>query len=215
MSFDWSQIPKHVGVVAVSKLQPVEKIRALHASSGHVDFGENYIQEALEKISELSALSLNWHLIGSLQSNKVKFLESKFSLIHSVDSLKLAEKISSAALATGRKQPVLFQVNVGREESKSGFDRAGFEAEWTSLKALPGLEIRGLMTMPPLQNEASANRPYFRELAEIGRQIKTEIPSADQLSMGTSSDFRIAIEEGATWIRLGSILFGERSRAAQ
>lgn len=215
MSFDWSQIPAHVGVVAVSKLQPTAKIRALHGERGHRDFGENYIQEALAKMDELAALPLRWHLIGSLQSNKVKFLGARFALIHSVDSRKLAEKISQAAAADGRRQPVLFQVNVGGEESKSGFDRAGFEAAWPALRELPGLEIRGLMTMPPLPNEAAANRPHFRALAELGRQIRRDTPGADQLSMGTSADFRVAIEEGATWVRLGSVLFGERSRAAQ
>ncbi|MBX3018235.1 MAG: YggS family pyridoxal phosphate-dependent enzyme [Bdellovibrionaceae bacterium] len=215
MSFDWSQIPAHVGVVAVSKLQPTEKIRALAAARGHVDFGENYIQEALAKIEELSAMKLRWHLIGSLQSNKVKFLKSNFSLIHSVDSLKLAEKISQSALAESRRQPVLFQVNVGGEDSKSGFGRADFESAWSELRRLAGLEIRGLMTMPPLQNDAETNRPLFRELAELGRQIQRDAVEANQLSMGTSADFRVAIEEGATWVRLGSILFGERSRAAQ
>lgn len=215
MNFDWSQIPAHVGVVAVSKLQPAEKIRALAQARGHVDFGENYIQEALIKVDELADLKLRWHLIGSLQTNKVKFLKTNFSLIHSVDSLRLAEKISQAALAESRRQAVLFQINVGGEDSKSGFDRAGFEAAWSELQGLAGLDIRGLMTMPPLQNDAETNRPHFRELANLGRQIRQYIATADQLSMGTSADFRVAIDEGATWVRLGSVLFGERSRGAQ
>lgn len=215
MSFDWSLIPKDVGVVAVSKLQPVTKIRELHEQNGHVDFGENYIQEALAKIEELRTLPLRWHFIGALQTNKVKFLADHFALIHSVDSLKLATKISQAAETRKTFQSVLFQVNVGGEDSKSGFSREEFENVWPQLKALPGLQIKGLMTMPPLQNDPAANRPHFRELRELGRQIRRDVPGADQLSMGTSSDFLVAIEEGATWVRLGSILFGERSRTAQ
>ncbi len=215
MTFDWSKIAKNVGVVAVSKLQPEEKIRALNAERKHFDFGENYLQEALVKIHNLESLKLRWHLIGNLQTNKVKFLGRNFSLIHSVDSLKLARKISESAHNIQFRQPVLLQINVASEDSKSGFTRPEFEASLDELKALPGLEIRGLMTMPPLQDDAEHNRPYFRALAQLGRQLLTEVPQATDLSMGTSADFQVAIEEGATWVRLGSILFGERPRTAQ
>lgn len=215
MSFDWSQIPKNVKVVAVSKLQPIAKIRALNLERAHIDFGENYLQEALAKIEELQTLKLRWHLIGSLQTNKVKFLKDHFALIHSIDSLKIAKKISEHAQAIQFRQPVLLQVNVASEDSKSGFTRAEFETHFAELKNLPGLEIHGLMTMPPLQDDAEINRPYFRALAELGRQLQSEIPGARELSMGTSGDFTVAIEEGATWVRLGSMLFGERSRTAQ
>jgi len=218
MSFNWALIPPHVKVVAVSKLQPKEKILALHRSRGHLDFGENYVQEALEKIGELKHLGLRWHLIGGLQTNKVKYLSDQFSLIHSVDSIKLARKISDevrAKMQTGHRQKILLQLNVAEEDSKGGFDLSEFENSLSDLKQLSGIEICGLMTMPPLQGAAEANRRHFRRLAEWSRQIQQFWPSAKELSMGTSSDFQVAIEEGATLVRLGSILFGERSRGAQ
>lgn len=193
-------------ILAVSKLQPEEKIRALY-SEGQRDFGENYVQEALEKIEVLRDLEINWHLIGPLQKNKVKFLKKNFCCIHSVDSLELAQKISEAALAADHVQNVLLQLNLSEEASKSGFRRDEFERDWPELRQLKGLHITGLMTMPPLENEAEKNRDFFRELKYIGSKY-----SLTEYSMGTSHDFHIALQEGATWIRLGTTLFGEREQ---
>lgn len=215
MSFDWSEIPSHVKVIAVSKLQPVEKIVALHEQRDHVDFAENYVQEALQKVEALKHLPLKWHLIGSLQSNKVKFLQDHFCLIHAVDSFRLAQKISVAALEKNHRQKVLLQINVANENSKGGFSVEEFQNVCKELQNLAGLQIEGLMTMPPLQDNPEVNRPYFRALAQLGKQLCQLFPGATELSMGTSSDYRIAIEEGATMVRLGSVLFGERSRGAQ
>lgn len=193
-------------ILAVSKLQPIEKIRALYLE-GQRDFGENYVQESLEKIEALRDLDINWHLIGPIQKNKVKFLKKNFSCIHSVDSLELAKKISEAALAAAHVQTVLMQINLSGEASKSGFSRAEFERDWPELQKLAGLRIVGLMTMPPLENEAEKNRDFFRELKYIGNKY-----SLTEYSMGTSHDFQIALQEGATWIRLGTMLFGEREQ---
>lgn len=193
-------------ILAVSKLQPEEKIRALY-SQGQRDFGENYVQEALEKIEALRDLEINWHLIGPLQKNKVKFLKKNFCCIHSVDSLELAQKISEAALAADHVQSVLLQLNLSEEASKSGFRRDEFERDWPELRQLQGLHITGLMTMPPLENEAEKNRDFFRDLKYIGNKY-----SLTEYSMGTSHDFHIALQEGATWIRLGTTLFGEREQ---
>lgn len=211
--FDWSQIPKNVRVVAVSKLQPVEKIRALHRQRGHVDFGENYVQEALEKIEQTADLPLSWHLIGGLQTNKVKLLAGHFSLIHSVDSLKLAQKISQANLRNPQK--ILLQINLADEKSKGGFDRKSFADCLPDLQQLPGINVRGLMTMPPLFDNPADARPYFRELRQLLESLRPIWPQASELSMGTSADFKVAIDEGATLLRLGSVLFGARSSAAR
>lgn len=206
--FDWSQIPAHVQVVAVSKLQDQTKIRTLFDEKHHLDYGENYVQEALQKIAILSDLPLRWHFIGSLQTNKIKQILGKFHLIHSVDSFRLAEKISAASLA--QPQGILLQLNLAGEASKGGFSQDEFAEAWVKLKALPGIKINGFMTMPPLFENAETTRPYFKQLREICDQAKKELPEACHLSMGTSQDFRVAIEEGATLVRLGSLIFGDR-----
>lgn len=191
-------------ILAVSKLQPVEKIKSLHAE-GQIDFGENYMQEALEKIELLKDLNLQWHLIGPLQKNKVKFLKNNFAYVHSVDSIELAELISKKALENNYKQKIFLQINISGEDSKSGFNENAFIKNWDLMKSLPGLEIVGLMTMPPLENEPEKNRIYFQKLALLGKKLGLK-----EFSMGTSHDYKVALEEGATWIRLGTILFGER-----
>lgn len=193
-------------LLAVSKLQPIEKIRALY-EEGQIDFGENYIQEALEKIEKLRDLKINWHLIGPIQKNKVKYLKNNFSYIHSVDSLELATKISEHAEQHKHIQKVFIQINLADEATKSGFSKQSFHENWPQLQKLRGLEIVGLMTMPPLENEPEKNRAFFRELKYIGTNL-----SLNEYSMGTSHDYTIALAEGATWIRLGTTLFGERTQ---
>jgi len=193
-------------LLAVSKLQPTEKIEKLY-SEGQRDFAENYVQEALQKIEMLAHLDIRWHLIGPLQKNKVKFLKKNFYCIHSVDSLELASRISDASLSIKHVQKVFIQVNVANEASKSGYEVQNLLQDWEKLKELKGISVDGLMTMPPLENIPEKNRVFFKELKYIGSKL-----NINEYSMGTSHDYRIALEEGATWIRLGTMLFGERQQ---
>ncbi len=191
-------------LLAVSKLQSIEKIKLLY-SDGQRQFAENYIQEALQKIESLSYLDIEWHLIGPIQKNKIKFLQKNFSFIHSIDSFELAEKISEKAVAIDYLQKVFIQVNLSNEPTKSGLLHPEVVEKWTSFLSLKGIKIVGLMTMPPLENEPEKNRPYFKELKKLANHL-----NLTELSMGTSHDYLIALEEGATWIRIGTVLFGER-----
>lgn len=193
-------------ILAVSKLQPIDKIQELY-SEGQRDFAENYVQEALEKIEILKNLKITWHLIGPIQKNKVKYLKNNFAYIHSIDSLELAVKISDAALVQNHVQKCFIQINLSGEDSKSGFSAESFEQNWIELKKLTGLDIVGLMTMPPLENNPEKNRVFFKKLKYIGNKL-----GLNEFSMGTSHDYQIALEEGATWIRLGTMLFGERKQ---
>jgi len=191
---------KSVKLVAVSKKQPIEKIRSA-LEAGQFDFGENYVQEALEKISQISNPNVRWHLIGPLQSNKINKIIGKFFLIHSVDSLKLAEELSQKNERASLKQSILLQLNLAGEDSKSGFSKQDFLKNWDHLKNLKGLNIQGLMTMPPLNSPEI----YFKELQNLAKEFKLL-----ELSMGTSSDWESAIQNGATYIRIGTAVFGER-----
>lgn len=201
------QLLPNQNLLAVSKLQSAEKIKNLYLS-GQRDFAENYIQEALEKINELKDLQIHWHLIGKVQKNKVKYLNRNFEYIHSVDSFELAKKISDQAINLNFLQKVFLQVNISKEESKSGFEENELLQKWDSLKELKGLSIVGLMTMPPLDNEPQNNQIYFKKIKKLADQLKLK-----ELSMGTSHDYQIALKEGATWIRLGTMLFGERTQS--
>ncbi|NUN04448.1 MAG: YggS family pyridoxal phosphate-dependent enzyme [Bdellovibrio sp.] len=200
-------------ILAVSKLQPEDRIRALYAQ-GQRQFGENYVQEALEKIQHLQDLQIEWHLIGSLQKNKAKFVVGQFALIHSVDSLELAEVLSRQCVNKKVSQNILLQVNVAHEDSKGGFTPNAVKSLWGQLTELPQIHIQGFMTMPPLTETGAEVRPYFMELRHLRDELKTKtnlsVHSLQELSMGTSHDYPVAIEEGATIVRLGTILFGER-----
>jgi len=207
-------------LLAVSKLQPVEKIRELYLQ-GQRDFAENYVQEALDKQKQLADLTdLRWHLIGHLQKNKAKLICQKFHLIHSVDSLQLAELIDrkTKEVAHGHIQKILLQVNIASEDSKEGFDVESLIRDWPQLISLSHLQICGLMTMPPLENSPENNRTHFKKLSDLLKQLKTKTPGTlhplSELSMGTSHDFQVALQEGATIVRLGTILFGERPQKA-
>lgn len=197
-------LQKNQNLLAVSKLQPVEKIIELH-NKGQNHFGENYVQEALEKIEKLSNLKIHWHLIGPIQKNKVKYLKNNFEYIHSVDSFDLAELISKKSVEIGLVQKIFLQVNLSDEISKSGFTQIDLEKNWSALNQLAGITIVGLMTMPPLQNNPEENRIYFKRCTALGKKLNLK-----EFSMGTSHDYQIALSEGATWIRLGTTLFGER-----
>jgi PLP dependent protein len=200
------KLKPHQHILAVSKLQPIDKIQKLYAE-GQIDFGENYVQEALEKIEKLKDLKIRWHLIGPLQKNKIKYLKDHFEYIHSVDSLKTAQIISAQAEKINYVQKIFLQVNVSSESSKSGFTPEEFEKTWSEISHLKHVQVVGLMTMPPLQNEPAQNQPVFKALKNLA-----ERHSLSELSMGTSHDYETALEQGATWIRLGSILFGERTK---
>ena len=196
-----------IRLVLASKMQPSEAIRAA-ANAGARDFGENYVQEAIAKRAELSDLTeIRWHLIGHLQTNKVKVAASGFALIHSVDSVRLAE-----ALARAQPSPrvhALIEVNLGGEASKTGVAPDGVAAILDA--ARDKLEIDGLMTIPPPASTAEAARPFFAQLRELRDRLATQSGYAlSELSMGMSDDFEVAIEEGATIVRIGRAVFGER-----
>lgn len=205
---------KDVHLIAVSKTKPAEAIRQAYAA-GLREFGENRVQEAAAKRKELEDLDAVWHLIGHLQSNKAKQAVRLFRCIHSVDSLHLAGKIDRAAAELGRKMPVLIEVHLGEEASKFGVEEDGLLQLAEEVGALPSLELRGLMTLPPFLDDPEDVRPFFRRLRELAGRIEARnLPgvSMRDLSMGMSHDFEIAIEEGATIVRVGTAIFGERQR---
>ena len=205
--------PEDVKLVAVSKTVPFEKILTA-IDLGVTVFGENYVQEARDKFNALYSHPLSWHFIGHLQSNKAKYVVKMFDLIHSVDSLKLSREIDKQAGNIGKVQSVLIQVNIAEETSKSGVlleDTARLVSE---MSQLIHLEVKGLMTMPPYFNAPEKARPYFKALRQLRDQIRAmEIPGVamDELSMGMTGDFEVAIQEGATLVRIGTAIFGERA----
>lgn len=202
-----------IRLIAVTKGQPVEKIEAA-IDAGQRIFGDNYAQELLSHAAALvSHPSLDWHFIGHLQRNKVKKILPIVSLIHSVDSLELAQEINRVAALLGKTQPILIEVNIAAEENKSGLPQDRVESLVREMVPLPHIHLQGLMTLPPLSANAEDSRPYFKNLREIrdGINRKNVYKSPlRELSMGMTQDFEIAIEEGATLIRIGTGIFGER-----
>ena len=196
--------PEGILLIGVSKTVPAERVREAIAA-GLPALGENRVQEAREKIRALGR-PVPWHLIGHLQTNKVKDALELFDVIQSVDRLALASEI---ALRARRPVDVLVQVNVGGEASKSGFARSEVKPALDALRSMPMLRVRGLMAIPPAVDEPEKARPWFRGLREL-----RDAAGLDELSMGMSGDFEVAIEEGATMIRVGTAIFGERTRAA-
>lgn len=201
-----------VTLIAVSKRKPREMIQQA-IDAGHRDFGENYIQEAVEKIDILGRKSAIWHFIGHLQSNKAKFAVKYFDLIHTVDTVKLAGEINRQARKIGKIQEILLQVNIARETTKSGAE----ESEIIDIAKQAGrfdhLHISGLMCMPPFFDDPEDARIYFKRLKQISENIETlNLPHTDMthLSMGMSNDFTVAVEEGATLVRVGTAIFGAR-----
>ena len=201
-----------ITLIAVSKRKSIEMIKEAIAA-GQVDFGENYLQEAKEKIIEIGSKG-HFHFIGSLQSNKAKDAATLCDMIHTVDRLKLAKELNKYAAAINKSLPILIQVNVGREEQKSGVLPEDAEHLINKMQGCENLEIRGLMTMPPYKTNAEEVRPYFAELRELGIQLQEKGLIAKncrlELSMGMSGDFEVAIAEGATMIRVGTAIFGAR-----
>ena len=208
--------PKAINLVAVSKTVPADRVLAA-INAGVTDLGENYVQEAREKIEALGRETVSWHFIGHLQSNKAKYAVKLFDLIHSVDSLKLAKELDRRARAVGKIQKVLVQVNISGEATKSGIETEQAVALVRQMARLDNLSICGLMTMPPYFNSPEKVRPYFRALKDLHDLIRTEaIPNVSmaELSMGMTGDFEAAIQEGATLVRIGTAIFGERGTAA-
>ena len=207
-----ARLPEDVKLLAVSKTFPPEAIRGAY-DAGLRDFGENRVQEAQAKRPALSDLSITWHLVGHLQTNKAKAARDLFHWVHSVDSFRLAQKLDQATDAGGGRLPVLLEVNLGGEASKAGVGENEIVALAEQLSQLATLELRGLMVIPPFFDDPEQVRPYFRRLRELAREIDTRnIPNVSlrELSMGMSHDFEIAIEEGSTIVRVGTAIFGTR-----
>ena len=217
--------PEKIRLVVVTKKQPVEVIQAAIEAGAKI-LGENYAEEAVEKILALKSYSaarplnsaVEWHMIGHVQSRKANLVAEHFALFHSLDSLKLAQRVDRFAAEFNRKLPVLLEFNVGGEESKHGWS-AFDESRWSDLLAdveaiiaLPNLQLRGLMTMPPLALDPSAARPYFERLRRLRDFLSERAPHIElsELSMGTSADYTVAVEEGATLVRIGQAILGPR-----
>ena len=205
-----------IKVVVVSKTHPLSLLEDAYNAGIRV-FGENYAEEAAQKIQSLPA-DIEWHMIGHVQSRKADLVAQNFDFMHSLDSLKLAQRLNRFAAEAGRVLPVLLECNVSGEESKFGY-AAWDEAHWPALAAeaaqiaeLPHLEICGLMTMPPLFEQAEVTRPFFRRLCEVRENLVKRVPRErwDELSMGTSADFTAAVAEGATLVRVGTAILGAR-----
>ena len=200
-----------VELVAITKTHPADKVREA-IETGQTLFGESRVQEARAKIPELPS-NLRWHFVGHLQKNKIRHALPLFEMIHSVDSLALAQDINRTAEEDGMHPRVLLEVNVAGEGSKFGFSPDKLSDQMEELLALPRLSILGLMTIPPLAEEAEASRKYFVQLREMRDRLQTEFRvDLAQLSMGMTQDFPIAVEEGATLVRVGTAIFGERRR---
>ncbi|MGD9974400.1 MAG: YggS family pyridoxal phosphate-dependent enzyme [Desulfatirhabdiaceae bacterium] len=208
-----SRNPDQIRLVAVTKTLPVQRVRDA-VDAGLTVFGENYIQEAREKFQALANLPISWHFIGHLQTNKAKYAVRQFDLIHTVDSLRLATELNREAEKHDKIQSILIQVNIAQEASKSGADSGGTIPLIQEISQLAHVRIQGLMTMPPYDDDPEQVRPFFRSLKTLSDQIRNlGIPgvSMTELSMGMSHDFEVAIEEGATLVRIGTAIFGDRS----
>ena len=209
-----SRSPAEVTLIAVSKTKPAEKVfEALTAKQ--VDFGENYVQEAIQKIAQVANSQVHWHFIGQLQSNKAAQVVGAFSLIHSVDRISLGEVISKVAGQKKITQNILMQINVGDEESKSGVHLKDAPELFSKLLKLENISVCGLMALPPLTENETEQRKFFRLLKTFMSEQLMQLSDSQKskfkiLSMGTSSDFKAAIQEGATHIRIGTAIFGAR-----
>ena len=204
--------PRTIKLVAVSKTVPVDLVQAA-IKAGVTILGENYVQEVRDKIEALSAEKVSWHFIGHLQSNKAKYAVKLFDLIHSVDSLKLAKELNKRAGIIGKVQNILVQVNISGEATKSGIETEQALELVRRIAPLENLTVCGLMTMPPYFNAPDKVRPYFRALKDLSDIIRKEaIANVDmtELSMGMTGDFGVAIQQGATLVRIGTAIFGER-----
>ncbi len=203
---------KEVTLIAVSKTKPVSMLQEVY-QSGIREFGENKVQELSDKQPQLPQ-DIHWHMIGHLQRNKVKYIVGTVAMIHSVDSLRLAEEISSQAVRKSLCQDILVEVNIAQEESKFGISKEETFQLVEEISKLPGIHIRGLMTIAPFVENPEENRIYFRKMRELSVDIahkNIDNVDMDILSMGMTGDYMVAIEEGATMVRVGTGIFGERN----
>ncbi len=214
-----SRSPKSVRLVVVTKSQPLEVVEAA-VEAGVRILGENYPEEGVRKIQSIAEKSaVEWHMIGHVQSRKAGLVAQHFNLLHSLDSLKLAQRFNRFCEEAGHTLPVLLEFNVGGEESKGGWP-AWDEAQWavltddiSSLLSLPDLQVQGLMAMPPLGETAEFSRPFFQRLRRLQEYLMKQFPQASwtELSIGTSLDYEVAVQEGATLVRVGTAIVGPRS----
>jgi len=204
-----------VKLVAVSKTKSAEMIKSA-LELGQRDFGENYAQELRDKAAEIPDPQIRWHFIGSLQRNKVKYLVGKVAMIHSIDSASLIEEIEKRAAAQNISVPILLEVKLSEEQTKTGIDPAGLISLAEKAFASPGqggVELKGLMTMPPYFPDPEQSRPYYVRLRKIRDDLEKKLGvKLPELSMGMSNDFEVAIQEGATIVRVGAAIFGEREQ---
>jgi pyridoxal phosphate enzyme (YggS family) len=216
-AFRSGRAPGAVRLVTVTKSQPLQVVRAA-ISAGATILGENYAEEAVAKITTLKATGVEWHMIGHVQSRKAELVVRHFDMLHSLDSTKLAERLDRLCIEADRTLPALLEVNVSGEESKFGLP-AWDEHIWPDLEpdlqkilAYPHLRLCGLMTMPPFLDDPEQTRPYFQRLRRLQSYLIKHFPQADwtELSMGTSADFVAAVEEGATYVRVGRSILGPR-----
>jgi pyridoxal phosphate enzyme (YggS family) len=199
-------------LVAVTKSVPVERVQPAVAA-GVLDLGENRLQEALTKIDALNSSGVAWHFIGRLQRRKIKTIVGRFELIHSVDSVELAAEINRRAEEAGLRQRILLEVNLGEEASKGGFAPRALEDALPALGAMSHLSVEGLMAIPPYRPDPESARPYFRSLRMLASSLMRRAGgnvTLQELSMGMSHDYEIAVEEGATMVRVGTAIFGDR-----
>jgi len=204
--------PAGITLLAVSKTFEADDVRAA-AAAGQTHFGENRVQEGVEKSAALADLALEWHLIGHLQSNKARKAATTFGWIHSVDRLEILKRLDEAAAAAGARPKVLLQVNLADEEQKSGADESAVTGLAREALAARALTLCGLMIIPPIPDDPETSRPWFRRLRELrDRLVDAGLPAASltHLSMGMSQDFEVAVEEGATIVRVGTAVFGHR-----
>ena len=204
--------PSSVLLVAVSKTFPVEAVRDAYAA-GQRDFGENRVQEGLQKLSTSTDLDIRWHLLGHLQTNKARKAAASFATIHSVDSVELLQKLDAAAIEAGRTPNLLIQVDLASEATKFGVAPDDVPRMFEAAAGCRAARITGLMTLPPVAESPEDARPWFRRLRDLRDQwLATGVPAAmlRELSMGMSGDFEVAIQEGATIVRVGTAIFGSR-----
>ena len=203
-----------ITLIAVSKTFPYNIVEKA-ALEGIKDFGENYVQDFLQKYDKLLQYQLRWHFIGHLQTNKIKYIYDKIYMLHTLDSLKLAEKLNKKVAQEGKSLNVLIQVNIGKEPNKHGILEEELESFLEKIENYKNLKVSGLMTIPPYFEELEAVRPLFRKmkmLLDKFSKFNNSNIQLRELSMGMSHDFKVAIEEGATMIRIGTSIFGERKR---
>ena len=206
------RLPSSARLVAISKTRPAGDVRAAF-DAGQAEFGENRVQEALEKIAATSDIPITWHLVGHLQSNKARRAAESFACVHSIDSVDLLKRVDAAAEAAGRRPELLVQVDLAGEPTKHGVQAEAWLALFEAASACRAARVAGLMLLPPFTPDPEDARPYFRRLRALRDELAGRGVPADmlrELSMGMSHDFEVAVEEGATIVRVGTAIFGER-----